>query len=150
MQDDVQAFNEREKVAELALVLLVGAMLAYAPPLPAVWWFVPLLLLVLRPLSVVAVAWIEHLRLPQQLMISCFGIRGIGSVYYILFALHHAIAPGIAEVLVPLALWTVAGSIVVHGVSARADAPVPTWERSQARLPRPTTVPRGWPKPFRA
>ena len=138
MQDAVQAFNEQlEKVAELALVLLVGAMLAYAPPLPAVWWFVPLLLLVLRPLSVVAVAWIEHLRLPQQLMIGWFGIRGIGSVYYLLFALHHAIAPGIVEVLVPLTLWTVAGSIVVHGVTARALMRLyQHGDRSQDRLAR--------------
>jgi NhaP-type Na+/H+ or K+/H+ antiporter len=52
-------------------------------------------------------------------MIGWFGIRGVGSVYYLLFALHHGIAPGIAEALVPLTLWTVAGSIVVHGVTAR-------------------------------
>ena len=50
MRDSVQVFNEQlERLAELALVLMVGAMLAYAKPLPAVWWFVPLLLLVLRP-----------------------------------------------------------------------------------------------------
>jgi sodium/hydrogen antiporter len=43
MRDSVQAFNEQlEKLAELALVLMVGAMLAYARPLPALWWFVPL------------------------------------------------------------------------------------------------------------
>ena len=55
MLGSVQGFNKQlESLAELALVLLVGAMLAYAAPLPAVWWFVPLLLLVLRPLSVVA------------------------------------------------------------------------------------------------
>lgn len=41
MRDSVQLFNgQLEKLAELALVLLVGAMLAYAKPLPAVWWFV--------------------------------------------------------------------------------------------------------------
>jgi len=120
MQDAVQQFNEQlEKVAELALVLLVGAMLAYAPPLPAVWWFVPLLLLVLRPLSVLAVGWTEDLRQPQQLMIGWFGIRGIGSVYYLLFALHGGVASGIAGTLVPLTLWTVAASIVVHGVTAQ-------------------------------
>ena len=60
MRDSVQGFNEQlERLAELALVLMVGAMLAYAKPLPAVWWFVPLLLLVLRPLSVVASTWVS-------------------------------------------------------------------------------------------
>ena len=120
MQDAVQAFNEQlEKVAELALVLMVGAMLAYAPPVPAVWWFVPLLLLVLRPLSVLAALPGEGLTRPQQTMIGWFGIRGIGSVFYLLFSLHHGLPPRIAETLVSLTLWTVASSIVVHGITAQ-------------------------------
>lgn len=70
-------------LAELALVLVVGAMLAYARPLPAVWWFVPLMLVVLRPLSVLAAVPCEGLTVPQQAMIGWFGIRGIGSVFYL-------------------------------------------------------------------
>ena len=67
MRDSVQGFNEQlERLAELALVLVVGAMLAYAKPLPAVWWFVPLLLLVLRPLSVVVATSGERLTAPQR------------------------------------------------------------------------------------
>jgi NhaP-type Na+/H+ or K+/H+ antiporter len=78
MRDSVQVFNEQlERLAELALVLMVGAMLAYAKPLPAVWWFVPLLLLVLRPLSVVASTLGERVTVPQFAMIGC----GIGSVF---------------------------------------------------------------------
>ena len=120
MRDSVQAFNEQlEKLAELALVLMVGAMLAYAPPLPAVWWFVPLMLVVLRPLAVVVSLPGEGLSGPQQAMIGWFGIRGIGSVYYLLFALRHGIEPSIAETLVSLTLWTVAASIVAHGLTAQ-------------------------------
>src|SRR4051812_7024500 len=120
MQDAVQAFNEQlEKVAELALVLMVGAMLAYAPVVPAVWWFVPLLLLVLRPLSVLVALPGENLSRPQQTMIAWFGIRGIGSVFYLLFALNHALPAPIAHTLVSLTLWTVAASIAVHGVTAQ-------------------------------
>jgi NhaP-type Na+/H+ or K+/H+ antiporter len=120
MQDTVQAFNEQlERVAELALVLLVGAMLTYARPLPALWWFVPLLLLVLRPLSVLAAVPGERLSRPQQTMIAWFGIRGIGSVFYLLFSLKHALPPRVADVLVSLTLWTVAASIIVHGITAQ-------------------------------
>lgn len=119
MRDTVQAFNEQlEKVAELALVLMVGAMLPYAPLSPTLWWFVPLLLIVLRPLSVLAALPGESLTRPQQAMIGWFGIRGIGSVFYLLFALRHGLAPRIAETLVSLTLWTVAASIVVHGLTA--------------------------------
>jgi NhaP-type Na+/H+ or K+/H+ antiporter len=120
MRDSVQAFNEQlENLAELALVLVVGAMLAYAKPLPAVWWFVPLMLVVLRPLSVVSSVPGEGLTVPQQAMIGWFGIRGIGSVFYLLFALRHGIEPRIADALVTLTLWTVAASIVAHGTTAQ-------------------------------
>jgi sodium/hydrogen antiporter len=119
MQDTVQAFNEQlEKVAELALVLMLGAMLSYARPPASVWWFVPLLLLVFRPLSVLASVPGEGLSRPQRNMIAWFGIRGIGSLFYLLFALRHGIEPRIAETLVALTLWTVATSIVVHGFTA--------------------------------
>jgi NhaP-type Na+/H+ or K+/H+ antiporter len=120
MRDSVQLFNgQLEKLAELALVLLVGAMLAYAQPLPEVWWFVPLVLLVLRPLSTLPATVGERLTLPQATMIAWFGIRGIGSVYYLLFALRQGLDARTAETLVSLTLWTVAASIVVHGLTAQ-------------------------------
>lgn len=120
MRDSVQTFNEQlEKLSEMALVLLVGAMLAYCKPLPAVWWFVPLLLVLLRPLSVLAALPGERLAWPQQAMIGWFGIRGIGSVFYLLFALRQGIDPALAETLISLTLWTVAGSIVAHGITAQ-------------------------------
>jgi NhaP-type Na+/H+ or K+/H+ antiporter len=120
MRDSVQGFNEQlERLAEMALVLMVGAMLAYAKPLPAVWWFVPLLLLVLRPLSVVASTLGERLTAPQFAMIGWFGIRGIGSVFYLLLALRHGVDGNIADTLVSLTLWTVAASIIAHGLTAQ-------------------------------
>jgi NhaP-type Na+/H+ or K+/H+ antiporter len=120
MRDSVQGFNAQlERFAELALVLLVGAMLAYAKPLPAAWWFVPLLLLVLRPLSVLVSITGEHLTVPQRAMVGWFGIRGIGSVFYLLLALQHGLSGPLADTLVSLTLWTVVASIVAHGVTAQ-------------------------------
>ena len=120
MRDSVQGFNEQlERLAEMAVVLMVGAMLAYAKPMPAVWWFVPLLLLVLRPLSVVASTLGERLTAPQFAMIGWFGIRGIGSVFYLLLALRHGVDGNIADTLVSLTLWTVAASIIAHGLTAQ-------------------------------
>ncbi len=90
-------------------------------PLPAIWWFV-LLLLVLRPLSVVAAIVGERLAAPQRGMIGGFGIRGIrgiGSVYYLLFALRQGLDPVFADTLVSLTLWSVVASIVAHGLSAQ-------------------------------
>lgn len=135
MRLSVQGFNEQlEKFAEVALVLVVGAMLAYTRPLPAVWWFVPLLLLVLRPAS----AWLstvgERLSTPQTAMVCWFGIRGIGSVFYVLFAIRHGLAVGLTDTLLTLTLWTVAASIVVHGLSAQPSvARYLNWLRQRQR-----------------
>ena len=120
MRDSVQGFNAQiEKLAELALVLVVGAMLAYAKPQPAAWWFVPVLLVVLRPLSVVVSTVGEGLTRPQRAMIGWFGIRGIGSVFYLLLALREGVHGRVADTLVSLTLWTVAASIVAHGLTAQ-------------------------------
>lgn len=120
MRDSVQTFNEQvEKLVEMGLVLVVGAMLAYCKPLPAVWWFVPLLLGLLRPMSVMVALPGERLTRPQQAMIGWFGIRGIGSVFYLLFALRHGIEQALADTLISLTVWTVAGSIVAHGITAQ-------------------------------
>jgi NhaP-type Na+/H+ or K+/H+ antiporter len=114
----VQEFNEQlEKLAELAIVLLVGAMLSYEAPSIAIWWFIPLLFLVLRPLSVAAGTLGEPMSPRQRAMISWFGIRGIGSVFYLMFAIRHGVTGPLAQQLITFTLVTVAASIVVHGVS---------------------------------
>jgi NhaP-type Na+/H+ or K+/H+ antiporter len=46
-----------------------------------------------------------------------FGIRGIGSLYYLFYALNHGVPEALARQLVPLVLTVVAVSIVVHGIS---------------------------------
>jgi NhaP-type Na+/H+ or K+/H+ antiporter len=133
MRDSVTGFNAQlERLAELALVLVVGAMLAYARPLPAVWWFVPLMFAVLRPLSVLVATFGERLSGTQRAMIGWFGIRGIGSVFYLLLAIRSGIEPEVADLFVSLTLWTVAASIVAHGLTAQ-----PLMQRYLSqRLPR--------------
>ena len=55
MSGAVEAFNEQlERLAELAIVLIIGAMLPYAMPSMPHVGFIALLLLVLRPLAVLA------------------------------------------------------------------------------------------------
>jgi NhaP-type Na+/H+ or K+/H+ antiporter len=54
---------------------------------------------------------------------SWFGIRGIGSFYYLAFALEHGAAADVMP-LMPLALAVVTASVVIHGVSA---TPLMNW-----------------------
>lgn len=120
MRDSVQVFNgQLEKLAELMLVTLVGAMLARTPVINAVWWFVPLTLVVIRPLSVLPALVGQRLPCAQGGLLAWFGIRGIGSVYYLALVLQADLGQGTGATLSSLTLWTVAASIVVHGLSAR-------------------------------
>jgi sodium/hydrogen antiporter len=59
----------------------------------------------------------ELLRSQRQL-VAWFGIRGIGSLFYLLFALEHGVGGRLAQDLVSATLVCVAVSIVLHGVSA--------------------------------
>lgn len=120
MRGSVEGFNEQmEKISEMGLVLLVGAMLPYAPVTPSTWWFVPLLLFVVRPLSVLPSYVGERAGATHIALASWFGIRGIGSLFYLLLALRSGVVGPAAVTLTSLTLWAIAVSIVLHGLSAR-------------------------------
>ena len=61
----------------------------------------------------------EGLTSTQRWMIGWFGIRGIGSLFYLMLALRSGLDGLAADTLVSLTLWTVAASIVVHGITAQ-------------------------------
>jgi NhaP-type Na+/H+ or K+/H+ antiporter len=49
--------------------------------------------------------------------IGWFGIRGVGSVYYLSYAITHDLQADVARTLAMLTLSVVAASILVHGIS---------------------------------
>lgn len=54
----------------------------------------------------------------QRLLVAWFGIRGIGSLFYLAFAMEHGVSGTLAHELLATTLVCVALSIVLHGVSA--------------------------------
>jgi NhaP-type Na+/H+ or K+/H+ antiporter len=46
-----------------------------------------------------------------------FGVRGIGSIYYLTYAINHGLPPSIARDLVNATLAVIIGSIFLHGTS---------------------------------
>lgn len=131
MTDAVHGFNEQlEKVAEMAVVLLVGVLLSFVTPSLSLWWFVPMLLLVLRPLAVWATTVGDGLATGRRGLIGWFGIRGIGSVFYLMFAIDHGLEAALANDLLSLTLAAVSLSIVAHGVSVQ---PLMRWHASSDR-----------------
>ena len=118
MTHAVLGFDEQiERIGEIAMVLVIGAMLSYVVAPAAVWWFVPLMLLVVRPLGVGLGLVGSRSTQSQRALMAWFGIRGIGSVYYLMYAINHGLERALAEQLVTITVIVVAGSIVAHGIS---------------------------------
>lgn len=103
---------------------LIGALLVFVvgvAVLPAFSWAGALVALVLflgiRPASV----WLSTVRdgLPWQrrLLLGWFGIRGLGSLNYLAYALTHGLAGRDGDDLATIALTVVALSIFVHGMT---------------------------------
>jgi sodium/hydrogen antiporter len=98
--------------------------LPYMIPSTTLWWFVPALFMVLRPLAVLVGTFREPVSGAQQAMVCWFGIRGIGSVFYLMFALTHGVTGALAREMITLTLATVTVSILIHGVSV---SPLMKW-----------------------
>ncbi len=105
-----------ERILEIMLVFLVGICLALywdwrAIPLAAALFFL------IRPLSAFILLWKTPTTKVQRGLMGWFGIRGIGSLYYLAYALTHD-KTGEAQNAVGITLSVVALSIVIHGISA--------------------------------
>jgi NhaP-type Na+/H+ or K+/H+ antiporter len=114
--------NEQlERIAEVAIVLLVGVMISTGYWSLAGLTIAALLFVVIRPLAVLAgVAGAPAARMQRRLL-GWFGIRGIGSFYYAIYAVNlgsDQILNSDAEKLVSCIFTVIAASIIVHGVSA--------------------------------
>ena len=131
LTESVLIFNEQlERILEVGLVLVIGIMLAPEFLNLADLWFVPVLLLLIRPLAVgLGLAGLGISR-PQISLLSWFGIRGIGSIYYLMYGIGLGVAPDISRQLISVTLWVIAVSIVIHGISV---TPLMNWYQAKRR-----------------
>jgi NhaP-type Na+/H+ or K+/H+ antiporter len=113
-------FKERlERLSELVLVLLVGGALfldswTWEAVAMALFLFV-----VARPLSVLLALLRTNMPRRTQGMIGWFGVRGIGSLYYLMVAIQHGLPEPLALQLIQMTLIVVALSILMHGISVK-------------------------------
>jgi sodium/hydrogen antiporter len=132
MAQAVLGFNQQiERIGEVAVVITIGAMLWSVRWHAAAWWLVPLLLLVIRPVSVAIGLLRSSSSTAQRWLIGWFGIRGVGTLYYLMFALNHGFPLELADPLIALTLATVVSSIVLHGISVTPLMAV--YERARRR-----------------
>lgn len=110
--------NEQlERMLEVALVVIVGAVLFAGGFSWSALWFAPLLFLVIRPLAALPVLATSKFTAFEFSLVAWFGVRGIGSIYYLMYALEKGVPTELAAPLVSLTFTLVALSILVHGVS---------------------------------
>ena len=90
------------------------------------------LFVVIRPLAVFVALQGTRLEGVQRALAGWFGIRGVGSIYYAMFALNHGWVGIDAERMLGIVLGVVAASIFLHGISV---TPLMTaYERQRARM----------------
>lgn len=119
MAEESLKFSEQiERIVEVVLVLLLGLMLLPAYLSFDALWFIPVLLFIVRPLSVLIGLDVASVNLAQRGLISWLGIRGIGSIYYLMYSIDAGIAEDLVNPLAALVILTVAVSILLHGVTS--------------------------------
>jgi len=118
MAEAALGFTEQiERVASVGVVLVMGSMLTRATFDLNAWWFVLALFLIVRPLAVLFTTHVRNSAPSQRPLICWFGIRGVGSVYYLMYALQHGVRGELAQQLTALTFTVVASSAVLHGIS---------------------------------
>lgn len=108
-----------ERLSELALVLLLGGMLFVNS-----WSFRAVglalfLFLVVRPVSVFLGLLGSGTPFRLQMLVGWFGVRGIGSIYYLMFAIVFGLPEDLSVEFIHITLVVIVLSIIIHGLTVR-------------------------------
>lgn len=131
-----------EKLLEVGTILILGTILLFKPMVDYGYQsllVIVLLFFVIRPLG----AWISTIgkRSPDsrrrkidsrtRWLFGWFGIRGVGSLYYLAYAFSNGLKGELGEQIGWITYTTIVVSVIVHGVSS---TPLMNWyERKIAR-----------------
>lgn len=121
-------FIERiEKLAEIGTILLLGSLLRIKPMLAFAGdalLIAGLLIFVIRPLG----AWMSMLgssiHPTGRWLFGWFGIRGVGSLYYLTYAFGEGLKDQVGEQIAWITYITVIISVILHGITA---TPLMNW-----------------------
>ena len=108
-----------ERLSEMMLVLLIGGTLFVDSWSWRAVGLALFLFVVARPVSVLIGFIGTGTSWQIRGMSGWFGVRGIGSVYYLMYAIQHGIHEDLAVDLISLTLIAVTLSILVHGISVK-------------------------------
>ena len=106
-----------ERLSELTLVLLLGGMVTFNDWNWRTCGTAAFLFLVARPLSVLLGLAGSSASWRIRGITGWFGVRGIGSVYYLMYAINHGLPGPMARDFIEITVVVIMLSILVHGTS---------------------------------
>ncbi len=125
MAHELLVFNRQvERIAEVVVVVLAGALLATVDVDIRLLAFALFVLLVARPIAVAVGLAGERVSVSERRLLQWFGVRGIGSIYWLAFALNRGAPAEDAAVLAAATLAVIGLSVLAHGISS---TPVMDW-----------------------
>lgn len=107
-----------ERMLEVLLVVIVGVSLASHWDPRGLLLGAALIVLIRPVCSLLLLVGTPTTRL-QRWLLGWFGIRGIGSLYYLAYAIMHGVSSTDARALADLTVSVVAVSIAVHGLTSQ-------------------------------
>jgi NhaP-type Na+/H+ or K+/H+ antiporter len=108
-----------ERLSELTLVLLLGGMISLRELPYETIGVAAFLFVVARPLAVYVGLMGSGVGKRMRGLIGWFGVRGIGSLFYLVFAIQAGLPPNLARELTGISLGVIMLSILVHGFSVK-------------------------------
>ena len=118
LAERLHAFGSRiERLVEALSVVAVGIALFIVPPTLQMLVLALVLLLAARPLAVLLTVPPKWVSSHQRGLLAWFGIRGVGSLYYLAYSLEHGLNAENASLMVGTVMTALAASIVLHGLS---------------------------------
>jgi NhaP-type Na+/H+ or K+/H+ antiporter len=119
-----------ERLAEVGVVFLTGVLIGTVGLTTEAVMLGALLLFVVRPASIALTLWGSDTTLMHRALIGWFGVRGVGSLYYLGYAGSHGIAAPDIRRVGAVVLVTIFMSVVVHGISV---TPLMRWYDAHRR-----------------
>ncbi|ACK72345.1 sodium/hydrogen exchanger [Gloeothece citriformis PCC 7424] len=115
-------FSEQlEKLLEIAMILLLGSLVLVQPMynyFGQALWVSGLLFFIIRPVGTLLSTFGSSLPMSNRLLVGWFGIRGVGSLYYLSYALGHQLEKNTIEQIAWITIITMILSIILHGITS--------------------------------
>lgn len=128
--------EQMEKLLEVGAILLLGVFLRVEPILhygKEALLMAGLLIFLIRPIGVLISTLGGNFHPVKRLLMGWFGVRGVGSLYYLFYAFGEGLQGELAEQVAWITYITVIISIIVHGISS---TPLMNWYEKHVKRRR--------------